>query len=331
MNKRNGIILALLFIILVIEIIVISPKELGISPADDVEQEGPPAPSGSAGQIMRDVHLVQAKVDGKEWELWASRALKPKDNEKWVIEHVKVKFFADKGVTYTVTGKKGEVIPNGKVSDLQIMGDVETKSSNGYTFKTQSSVYESKKRHLTSPEEVEMAGPPDKDGHQLHLTGANMTADLATNEISINRNVHATKNVSDKDHTERLANIQSQRALFSGKTKLAQFFGNVVIEIDTMQVTGPVAKFAYDSNSENLDSMQVGGGVRLTDTDKFATSGSLNILFKENRVVFEGSPRVVQNGDEIVGDKIVLLDGGKRVQVLNAKAQIDPKTMEKHQ
>ncbi len=327
MNKRNGIILALLFIIIVVEIIVVAPKELGLKPGEDTSAAAATPLPGGSGQIMRDVHLVEAKAKGKEWELWADRALRPKENEKWVIEKVRVKFFANNGVTYTVTGKTGEVVPN--KNDIKIEGDVQTVSSNGYVFNTPSAFYESKTRHLTSPQEVEMIGPKDKDGFQLHLTGAEMNADFGSNEININRNVHAKKRIMVGDKGERLATIQSQRALFSGKTKSAQFFGNVVIDFDTMQLTGPEARFSYDPKSENLDSMQVVGGARVTDTDKFATADAVDLRFKDNRVVFDGSPRVVQNGEELVGDQIVLLDGGRRVQVSNAKAQIDPKSVGK--
>jgi lipopolysaccharide export system protein LptA len=118
--------------------------------------------------------------------------------------------------------------------------------------------------------------------------------------------------------------------LFSGKTNQAQFFGDVVMDFDTMRVTGPEATFAYDPKTEAFKSVHVDGGVRLTDTDKFATSGTVDVQFKEDKVVFNGSPRVVQNGDELIGDQIVLTDNGKKVQVSNAKAQIDPKAREKN-
>jgi lipopolysaccharide export system protein LptA len=55
----------------------------------------------------------------------------------------------------------------------------------------------------------------------------------------------------------------------------------------------------------------------------------VDVYFKDDKVVFNGAPRVVQNGDELVGDQIVFLEGGKKVQVSNAKAQIDPRAMEK--
>jgi LPS export ABC transporter protein LptC len=332
MIKRNALILGLLFLILIVEIIVVAPKELGISPAEDQAATiAPPGkPSDSSSQVMKDVHLVvvEAKADGKEWELWAVAAVHPKDDEKWNLEHPKVKFFAKNGVFYTVTGDKGQVVEN--KNDMKITGNVVTKSSNGYTFKTDNAFYESKNKMLTSPNDVEMTGPIDKQGSRLELTGAQMTANFGSNEMTVNRNVHAKRVVAHGAKDTRMATIQSQRALFSGKTNQAQFFGDVVMDFDTMRVTGPEATFAYDPKTEAFKSVHVDGGVRLTDTDKFATSGTVDVQFKEDKVVFNGSPRVVQNGDELIGDQIVLTDNGKKVQVSNAKAQIDPKAREKN-
>ena len=325
MSKRNSIILALLFFIVIVEIVVLAPKDLGISPAEDGANGAASSKVGgnASSQIMRDVHLVEAKHDGKEWELWAAKALRPKDNDDWDIEQVRVKFFASNGVIYNVTGKRGHVVPN--KNDMRIEGNVITRSSNGYVFKTESAFYDSKNRLLTSPRDVEMTGPPDKEGGRLYLTGAEMTAEFATNLINVNRNVHARKNLKG----DKVVTIESQRALFSGKTNSAQFFGNVVIDAETMRITGPEARFVYGQKAQSLDSVEVVGGIRVTDTDKFATSSSVNISFKDDRVVFNGSPRVVQNGDELVGDQIVFLDGGHKVQVSNAKAEMDPRNMEK--
>ena len=327
MSRRNSFILGLLFVILVVEILIVAPKEVGILPSRESSATATTAPEQGAGQIMYDAHLMETKESGKDWELWAKRATKSQSDEQLTIEKVKVKFFAANGVTYTVTGLKGRVHQDRNA--IHIEGDVETHSSNGYVFKTQVAEYSSKDRKLVSPGDVEMQGPRDNSGRNIHLTGADMSADLASNEISINRNVKAKKPVQKQGEPERIANIQSQRAVFSGKSNQAHFFGNVVIEMDTMQVSGPQAKFDFDSRSQNLSSVQVAGGVKVTDTDKFATSGTVSLSFRDNKLVFKGSPRVVQNGDELVGDEIIFLDGGKRVEVSNAKAQIDPRTVEK--
>lgn len=313
--------------IVVVEIVILAPKEVGVKDSETTKVSQPTTSEVEAGQVMRDVYLVETNNLGKEWELWANKAkaVKPGEASDWVIEQVKVKFFADNGVTYVVTGQKGQVVPN--KNDMRIEGNVVTRSSNGYVFKTESVFYDSAARKLLSPQAVEMTGPKDKDGDHLSLTGVDMVADLASNEIAVNKDVRARKKIKN----ERLAKIQSRRALFSGRTNSAEFFGNVIIEIETMQITGPEARFVYDSKSEELESVLVGGGAKVTDTDKFATSKSVAVHFKEDRVVFDGEPRVVQNGDELVGDQIVLLKGGRKVQVLNAKAELAPATVEKRQ
>lgn len=333
MARRNAVILALLFVILVVEILVVAPKEVGTSVADDlkaqkafeVAKKKAAQEKTLSGQVMRGVHSYGAKGQLQEWELWADQAIRPKDNAEWTAEKVKVNFFADNGVMYTVTGERGTVDPEKK--DIRIEGNVVTRSSNGYVFKTESVDYNSKARKLTSPTAVEMFGPRDKNGGDIHLNGGALDADFGSNEINITRNVRADRKVTvGTDQQQKMAHISAQRALFSGRTNLAQFYGDVVIEVEAMQLSGPRAKFSYDPRTQQLDSMQMEGGVHLTDSDKFATSGSVDLSLKNDRVVFTGSPRVVQNGDELVGDQIVMTDGGKKVEVSNARAQIEPDT-----
>jgi LPS export ABC transporter protein LptC/lipopolysaccharide transport protein LptA len=332
MNKRNSIILGLLFIILIVQIIVLAPKDAGLPPDPDELETKSAKPKGTetGGQMGEQLHLMGSKPEGKEWELWTDKAARLNEDDGWNIERVKVKFFADNGVLYTVTGKRGRVIP--EKNFIRIEGDVVTRSSNGYILKTETIYYDSKARLLTSPTAVAMTGPKEEQGSELsrlQLTGADMLANLASNEIKINDKkkgrVHAKKEV--KDH--KIATITSDRAIFSGRSNMAHFSGDVVMDLDTMRITGPEAKFAYNATTGSLTSVDVEGGARVTDTDKFATSKSVSVQFVDDRVVFTGSPRVVQNGDELVGDEIIFEEGGKRVRVSNAKAQIDSNSLEK--
>lgn len=322
MSRRNSIILGLLFGILVIEILVLAPKEIGSledSPPE-ITKSSEKDENRRSGQIMKDVHSVEAKKDGKEWELWAASAHQPDANQVWTIERVKVKFYGADGVVYTVTGKEGRVSPNEKgIRDLKISGNVVTRSSNGYVFKSESAFYDSRKKRLISPTEIEMRAPPDKDGGRMTLMGSDMVADMETNEISVNKSVRTSKELKD---AKKLV-ISSDRAVFSGKTKMAHFIGNVVINYETMTLSGPEARFAYDRTGEVLQSVYVSGGIRVTDTDKFAVSRSVNVDFINDEVVFRGSPRVTQRGDQLTGDEIVFLKGGSKVQVKNARARIE--------
>lgn len=324
-RSRNLIISSLLFVIVVIQLIVLMPKDtvpFDERPASSDVTKPDPAmglPSDfKSGQVVLDAKMIETKPEGKAMELWAARAFRPKDVGELTLETVKVKFYASNGVVYTVTGKTGGVDPD--TYAMWVKGDVLTKSSNGYTFRTQSVFYDSKLKRLHSPNEVEMDGPAEVNGSRLELTGEDMSADLVSNQLKVNRKVRANRKVPG----ERVAKIQSNSALFSGQTNSAEFTGSVIMDLDTMRVTGPKAQFAYDPKSGQLESVMVAGGVRVTDSNKYATSGSLAVFFRDDRYVFRGSPRVVQNEDELIGDEIVFMDGGKKVQVLNARAQIDP-------
>jgi lipopolysaccharide export system protein LptA len=47
----------------------------------------------------------------------------------------------------------------------------------------------------------------------------------------------------------------------------------------------------------------------------------------KNEFVFDGRPRVVQDNDELRGDRIVFLDGGKKVKVQNAKLKVSRESL----
>jgi lipopolysaccharide transport protein LptA len=184
--------------------------------------------------------------------------------------------------------------------------------------------YNSKDRLLTAPEKVEMIGPRDKDGRSLRLTGAQMTASLPEATMLVNRDVTAEKRLDDG----RTAYIKSQKALFNGHDHSAKFTGDVILDMDSMRITGPEADFAYDTDGDTVKSVLFTGGARVSDAEKFATAQNVKIDFRKNRLVFRGDPRVVQNNDELRGKEIVFLDGGKRVQVRGARARVDEKKLE---
>jgi lipopolysaccharide export system protein LptA len=61
------------------------------------------------------------------------------------------------------------------------------------------------------------------------------------------------------------------------------------------------------------------GVVKVSDIDKFATSENVQYDPEQNKFTFNGHPRVVQNSDEITGDQIVFMNGGKKVRVEKLK------------
>jgi lipopolysaccharide export system protein LptA len=123
--------------------------------------------------------------------------------------------------------------------------------------------------------------------------------------------------------------IKSHRSVFSGKDKAARFYDDVVLDLDSMRITGPEARFDYDNKTDTIKSVYVSGGARVSDADKWATSQNLSVDFVTNKFIFRGNPRVVQNNDELRGEEIIFLNGGKQVQVQQARAKVDERRLEK--
>lgn len=327
-NKLIQIALGLGFLVLLLQVVLIAPSRIR-DHNEPSEAKSSAAPAQALNAVpdvdkrIDGMHMIETQEGAKEWELWSDKATSFKTKEVLELEMVKAIFFSESGVTFTVTGKRGRVQTKSK--DLHVDGDVVTRSSNGYIFRTPSVDYQSSARKLFAPGNVEMDGPEDEAGHRLKLTGAVMEASLKASSIEIRRDVKAEKSLEKN----RTAFIRSQRAMFSGKDRTANFRGDVILDIDSMRITGPAAHFVYDNKGDTVRSVLFTGGARVSDADKFATAQNVKVDFEENRFVFRGDPRVVQNNDELRGEEIVFLDGGKRVQVKSARAKVDEKRLEK--
>lgn len=320
MSRYASYIMSGLVAILILQVVVFAPQSVNegnrggaIMPASTAE--------GDVEQAMQTISMVGAREGGKEWELKADEAIAFRGRNLWELKQVRAVLFAENGVEFTVTGSRGEVDTNSK--NLKIEGDVTTRSSNGYTFNTESVTYSSSERTLVSPGQVMMIGPKDEEGARLRLTGQGMLADLKSSEIQINKSIRAERRVPPN----RNMIIRSDGAEFSGKEKKAHFIGNVVIDMDQMRITGPEAEFEYDSTQDLIRSVNVNGGVKVSDTEKFATAQNLKVQFEDDKYVFRGNPRVVQNNDELRGEEIVFSEGGRRVKVQKAKAKVDEKSL----
>lgn len=333
-NRFVQIALSMALLGLLIQIVLVAPSQIrdhatkaALLPTPEASKPEA-APTGKEAskdvdQSIKGMHMIETQEGRKEWELWADKANSIKAQEILELEHVKTVFFSNSGVTFTVTGNKG--IVQVKTKDLRIEGDVVTRSSNGYVFRTESMEYASKVRLLTATNRVEMFGPRDSEGHTLHLTGIGMKASVEGSSIEILSDVRAEKTL---DPGNRKALIKSHRAQFSGKDKTARFMGDVILDLDSMRITGPEAVFAYDGKRDVVKTVEFKGGARVSDAEKWATAQNVSVDFDANKFVFRGNPRVVQNNDELRGEEIVFLDGGKQVQVRRGRATVDDKRLQ---
>ncbi|UXR64662.1 LPS export ABC transporter periplasmic protein LptC [Bdellovibrio bacteriovorus] len=331
MGKYKNIIFLVLLLALFVEILIIFPARLEHEDEAEVrarverqkaeakKNKDAPAPSSLAEQRMGGVHLVESQSGNRDWELFAVSAEGNQGEGTWKLKQVRVLFYNKEKVEFTVTGDEGSI--DSKSKDLSVIGNVVTKSENGYIFKTPAIFYSSKTRRIESPEQVVMEGPRDASGAALFLKGASMKVLVDQSKMLIEKRVTAQKPMKDG----KAFDIVADGAEFSGKNREARFLGAVRMSYDNMKLEGPEASFLYGKGADILSSVAIKGGVRVSDVDKFATAENVDLDLLTNKYTFKGRPKVIQNNDELTGEEIIFLDGGKKVKVERVRAKVENK------
>jgi Organic solvent tolerance protein OstA len=334
MAKFKNLIFIVLLVALFIEVLIVFPKKL------EKESESEPAPtavestqkpelnpdgtekakSAVAEQKMKGVHLVESQKGNRDWELFSEAAEGSQESGNWKVLKVRVLFYNKEKIEFTVTGDEGSI--DYKTKDMTIRGNVTTKSTNGYVFNTPSITYSATTRQIVSPETVNMTGPKDSSGQGMALTGGRMTSFIDTTKMVIDKGVRAKKPMQDG----KTFAVAADAAEFNGRNNQAKFRGTVQMSYDQMKLEGPEATFLYQKGMDLLTSVSINGGVKVSDVDKFATSESVNLDLLANKYTFKGRPKVVQNADELSGEEIIFLDGGKRVRVEKVRAKMEKKS-----
>ncbi len=266
---------------------------------------------------MEGVHYVESRSGNRDWELFAETAEGSEGSGEWDLKNVKVFFYSSDKIEFTVTGAVGKI--DAKSKDMRISGNVLTMSQNGYRLQTEAVEYQSQTRTIKSLDKVKMLGPTDGNGKGITVHGDWMEAIVDQNLMRIKNDVVAKKTLDDG----KVFTVKSGTAEFLGNNREVKFLDQVAIEMDSMKLEGPEARFQYGDTPDMLKSVLVNGGVKVSDLDKYATSDSVSFDPGQNQFTLQGRPRVVQNNDEITGDKIILIDGGKKVKVEKMKARVE--------
>jgi LPS export ABC transporter protein LptC len=314
-KKLKFFALSALILLLFIEIWLGFPISLERGAEEPVVQNKTASPT--TDKRMEGIHMVESRSGNRDWELFAENAEGTEGESSWELNNVKVLFYSDDKIEFTVAGKQGKI--DAKSKDMKITGQVITQSRNGYRFSTNTLSYLNSQRMMKSSDKVYMSGPPDRYGKGMVVEGDWLEAYIDTNTMKILNRVVAKKQLNDG----KKFLVHSGTAEFSGKTKAVKFLEQVAIELDSMRMEGPEAQFQYKESADMLQTVMLKGGVKVSDLEKYATSESVKFDPAENRFTLSGNPRVVQDNDEISGEKIEFIDGGKKVKVEKMKARVE--------
>src|SRR3990167_864558 len=150
--------------------------------------------SSKADIRIEKARYVETRDGRTEWELEADSAQYFKDDNLTVFENVRVVFYSQNGINYTLEGKKGRLRNDTK--DMDVSGDVVVTSGDGYKLKTDSLRYSAAVKQITSKDRVVFTGP------NIKIEGIGLLADMITDRVLVLANVRTVlKDAADRKST----------------------------------------------------------------------------------------------------------------------------------
>lgn len=317
MKKATSVLFFLALVVLFIQILIGFPIKIDfLEEKSEKKIDQNNSQTDGAEQVMQGVHLlVESSAGARDWELFAKAADGYQGKGVWELQNVKLLFYNQNKVDFTVTGESGQI--DTKTKDMEVRGRVVMSSVNGYEFRSDKVEYKADLRKITSPSSISMTGPDDESNKGIQVQANRMVTWVGDSRMQIMGNVIAKKELSQG----KMMQIYSEDAEFSGKNRQVKFSNKVTMEVDSMRVEGPEAEFNYNE-ANLLKSVVIKGGVRASDQDKMSTSDAVIFDPLKNHYLLTGKPKVLQEDDEIIGDQILLIDGGRKVKVENMKAKV---------
>lgn len=312
MNWKN-ILLTLLLGVLFFQFLIVFPQKIEIQVKEPEATQGKTFETDGPDQKMQGVHFVESQKGARDWEMFALTAEGNQGQGTWKLKKVKVQFYNAEKIEFTVVGDVGNI--DSQTKDISIKGNVKTTSVNGYLFESDEIKYSASKRILQTPTSIKVTGPKDQNGDSLIVQGQKLIAYVDDKKMIIPESVSARKTLKNGI----TFSIQSKNVEFSSANNQARFYDKVVMSYQKMKIEGPEAILVYGNAKDFLSSILMSGGVQIYDEDKFASSANLNLDLITNQFHLTGKPKLIQNEDEISGDEILFLDGGKKVKVENTK------------
>lgn len=269
---------------------------------------------------LKTVHLVESFKDDKEWELFADSARNKASASAWLLQKVKVNFLDQEGRMTRVAGDEATFHSNER--RLHIFGNVTVETQNGYLIKTKEIFYTSMDRQLFTLNEVAILRREDGGGRSLEgsfIEGGYMRTSMQNNEMLLGGNVKANKTLE----RGRKLSVLSGQARLSREQGSVEFYEEVEIAWGASRFSGEMAQFVYNEKLNQLEQVILTKNVRIQSEARYAICERAVLDIQSGITELSGRPKVVESGNQVEGDSIVLNHEDDTVSVTNMKANFE--------
>ncbi len=133
---------------------------------------------------LENVHYEKTRKGQTEWSIDARVAHHFEGKDLLTLEVVKMLYYGMPKRTVLIVGKQGRIKPSTK--DVELLGDVHIKSSDGYKLRTNSLKYSSKTSLITTNDRVFISGK------SFNISGVGMEMNIKDDRLSILHAVQTT-------------------------------------------------------------------------------------------------------------------------------------------
>jgi lipopolysaccharide export system protein LptA len=128
----------------------------------------------------------------------------------------------------------------------------------------------------------------------------------------------AARSAKDKNEREPLA-ITSDRMEADKLGDTVTFLGNVTLKKEGMTLTSDVVVVLYDAGSKKIREIEAHGNVVVRKEGRVALSNDASYFSREEKIILTGDARIIENENQLGGEKITLfmrddrsiVEGGK--------------------
>jgi LPS export ABC transporter protein LptC/lipopolysaccharide transport protein LptA len=257
--------------------------------------------------IFKDVKYTGEKRGVVDWELTAKIARKYLDKPLIELENLKGIYKPKPDVSIEFTGTKGSMDTEketGRVDNVEVFYKGE------YTLKSPNMEFDFKKGLTTTKEVV------DIKGKKIDMKGIGLLAN--TNEET----VKILSDVAGIIATEKgKYNFQADSLLYYFQVSSYILEGKVIMKGEDLDMVCDIVHI-YSTDNE-VDRIEADGNVRVITKGTVAKSEKAVYHFKEGKIVFTQSPRVIKDNVEMKGVRVTYTTNDGKLSVEQPKIRME--------
>jgi len=274
-------------------------------------------------QSIKGVYLVDTQHNNTNWELWAESALSNSETSDWRFNDIKVKFYTKKRKIYNVNASIASV--NIKKKIMVFDGGVSMTSPNGYLMKAKNLEYDFDEKKIFSNDTIEVVADKKNIKEPIHFKSKDLVVNLNSSVISLNEVTSSRKLKKNKK-----IKISSEEAWLFGNSYKVRYKKRVRLKGFGMNLNSYLLDLNINKKPKTLNTVVAKGRVKILSGDRTIEAGQALIEVKNEVVTLTDKPKLTQNEDILLGEKITFYAKTKVVSVKKPRAKVDKQKLESY-